>query len=409
MKLGTPGFVGGRLREAREARGLSQTALAEILGVTRAAVSQYEAGSATPRPEILERISQVLNFPPHFFSRPVPQRAAPAVFYRSMSSATKVARAKAERRFLWMADDFVPYLGQFVELPKVNFPDLPLPADLLVMSDNQIEDVAATVRRFWGLGEGPISNVVWLLENNGAIVTRGYLEVADLDSFCAWVASRPYVFLNADKQSAARSRFDAAHELAHLILHRGIEGRRLERRADHAILERQAHRFAAAFLLPARSFLDAVYMPTLDAFRALKPIWRVSIGMMIMRAEHLNLISQEQSRRLWVAYSRRGWKRGEPLDPELPAEEPRLQRSAFELLIGEGVQTPDDVLLNLGLPATDIEAVAGLQPGYVSEAPPEARLLEFPTQRSVKGQHPTPTAGELVPFAKSAKRGHRAT
>lgn len=404
MKLGTPGFVGGRLREAREARGLSQTALAEILGVTRAAVSQYESGSATPRFEILEQISRVLNFPPHFFSRPLPQRAEPTVFYRSMNSATKAARTKAERRFLWMADDFVPYLGQFVELPPVNFPDLPLPENPQAMSDEQIEDAAATVRRYWGLGEGPISNVVWLLENNGAIVTRGYLEAADLDSFCAWVENRPYVFLNADKQSAARSRFDVAHELAHLVLHRGVESRRLARTAEHAIYERQAHRFAGAFLLPAGSFLDAVYMPTLDAFRALKPIWRVSIAMMIMRAEHLNLIAPEQSRRLWIAYSRRGWKRGEPLDRDLPVEEPRLQRSAFELLIEEGVQTPDDILLNLGISSTDVEAIAGLQPGYVSEPAPAARLLQFPAPQSVQGDRPSSTVGELVPFAKSGKQ-----
>ena len=39
MKLGTPGFVGPRLREAREGRGLTAMSLAELLGITRSAIS----------------------------------------------------------------------------------------------------------------------------------------------------------------------------------------------------------------------------------------------------------------------------------------------------------------------------------------------------------------------------------
>ena len=58
MKSGTPGFVASRLREAREARALTGIALAEMVGVTRQAISNYEIGRGSPRPEVLKKISQ---------------------------------------------------------------------------------------------------------------------------------------------------------------------------------------------------------------------------------------------------------------------------------------------------------------------------------------------------------------
>jgi transcriptional regulator with XRE-family HTH domain len=126
---GTPRFVGARLREGREARGLSAIALAQLLGVTRAAVSQYEGGAATPRPAIMERICQLLSLPPQFFWRPLPTSSAATIFYRSLTSATKEARTRAERRFWWLPLGIVPYLSEFVDFPEVNFPTVDPPAD----------------------------------------------------------------------------------------------------------------------------------------------------------------------------------------------------------------------------------------------------------------------------------------
>lgn len=50
-----------RLREIREARGLSQSGLAKRVGITQQAVAQYEAGGRTPTGDILVRIAQALG------------------------------------------------------------------------------------------------------------------------------------------------------------------------------------------------------------------------------------------------------------------------------------------------------------------------------------------------------------
>src|SRR6185295_3695781 len=105
---------------------------------------------------------------------------------------------------------------------------------------------------------GAISNVTWLLENNGAIITRTCLEANTLDAFSEWQTPEgtPYFILGADKNVAVRSRFDIAHELGHIILHRNVEAVCIARQADHKLLEQQANRFAGAFLLPEHSFMS---------------------------------------------------------------------------------------------------------------------------------------------------------
>lgn len=50
-----------QIRQAREARGLSQEALAEQLNVSRQAVSKWEMGASNPTPENLEALSGILE------------------------------------------------------------------------------------------------------------------------------------------------------------------------------------------------------------------------------------------------------------------------------------------------------------------------------------------------------------
>jgi Zn-dependent peptidase ImmA (M78 family) len=93
------------------------------------------------------------------------------------------------------------------------------------------------------------------LEKNGAIVARYCLEAEKYDAFSVFNRSdqTPYIILSADLGLAARSRFDASHELAHIVLHRNVQRERTTRTFDHSLIEHQAHRFASAFLLRASS------------------------------------------------------------------------------------------------------------------------------------------------------------
>jgi Zn-dependent peptidase ImmA (M78 family) len=215
------------------------------------------------------------------------------------------------------------------------------------------------------------------LENSGVVTARINVAADSLDAFSQWSTAfhTPFVILGKDKASAVRSRFDAAHELAHLLLHPKVDHRRVKNTADWKILETQAHRFAAAFLLPAKSFSDELWAATLDGMMARKERWKVSIAMMIVRCEHIGIINQDQAKRLWINYNRRGWRGEEPLDAVLKSEEPRVLRRGFETLINEGVRTKEQIVDDLSLPAREIEQLSALPAGYLSGQNAEIKAL----------------------------------
>lgn len=366
MKRGTPGFRGERLKEARDVRGLSAPSLGELANVSPQAIYQYESDRSSPSPEVVHRIATATNLPEAFFLLPPRSRDHGAIFYRSMAAATKGARRRAERRFSWF-QDIVGYLSEYVAFPEPNLPSLDLPDDPLLISDNEIEEAADYVRKEWRMGDGPIANVVLLLENQGVLVARDRLGAETLDGLSAQSASLdwPFVFIGTDKGSPARWRFDAAHELGHILLHSHLDPATLNRPELFAKVEQQAHRFAAALLLPMASFGDELVAVNLDAFQALKPKWKVSIAMMLTRARHAGFVSDDAYRRLWIALSRKKWRTVEPFDDIMEIEEPRLARRAFELILENGAQTPADITTRLALPPADIETLCALPKGFL--------------------------------------------
>lgn len=372
MRAGTAGFIGQRLRDAREARGLTQISLSEMLGISNRAVSQYEKDLGSPHPDIMQKIPNILNIPLSYFLTPINanEDINNTVFYRSMASATVMARARGENKYKWLMM-IANYLKEYIEFPKLSFPNFHFPNDPLEITQDDIEESASRLRKFWGLGDGPISNVTYLLENNGAFVSRMSLGADTLDAFSNWndYDDRPYIILSPDKWSAARSRLDAAHELGHMILHRNVSKDILRNTPKFKVMETQAFKFAGAFLLPAMSFSEDFIIPTLDSLITLKNKLNVSIGAMLMRAKDLELIDSEQSSRLWRYYARRGYKTKEPLDDIIEPEKPELLKQAMMVLVENNIQSRAQILSQVSLNEMDIEEITSLPSGFFDCTP----------------------------------------
>lgn len=354
------GFVAGRLEQARRARGLSATDLADLVGVSLQSISKYENGHQVPRFDTADVIAGQLRMPRPFFFRPLADQGSDPVFWRARLSAPPVWRDRAGVRLDWFKE-IVDYISTFFDLTSVNLPELDTFDDRLVSSADA-EEAACAIRRHWGIADGPFPDAVEQLEVNGVLVARIHVHAEKLDAFSqhAGTRSHPLVVLSRDKASACRQRFDALHELAHLVVHRGLSGRRMNDRATYKIVEKQADLVAAALLLPAREFANDLVNTSLDGLLMLKERWGVSVGAMVMRCRALGIIDDEEVRRLFINYNRRGWRGNEPLDARLPVEEPQLLRRSFEMLIGEGVRTVEQVLEDLPFPPGDIEEIAGL-------------------------------------------------
>lgn len=352
----SPRLVPKRLREAREALGLSMEELGSRVGVTRQAISLYEAGEREPDPALLMRLVSELMQPIGFFTSERPNNfgARGTTFFRSFKSKTKRTNKRCEVLSDWFVQS-ASFFDGFVNFPRVSLPTIDPPERGTGYTDEEIEEAATGCRRFWELGDGPISNVVALLESRGIVIARSEFGVDTVSAFSFWEGARPFVFLGADKRSAARSRFDVVHELGHLVLHRGVTEEDLEAEIDR--FEHEADRFASAFLLPEATYSLEVFSTRLAAFVELKRRWRVSVAAQIYRCSDLGILSEYQTLNLRKQLSANKWRKREPLDDMIPFEKPRMMEKSLHLLIEKGVQSASDVMAGIRLSRSTIEAL----------------------------------------------------
>lgn len=375
MTRGVTSFVGQRLEEARLARGLTQTSLAQMVERNSSSVSSWENGRQLPDWETVDKISAVLGVRPSLFLQQLSE-VPRSHYYRSNASITVGLQKKARARLRW-AEVIAENLQEWIDFADVSIPDCDF-ASLADIDDQIIEGVAQDCRTFYELGRGPIENLIATIESAGCIVVKEELGGLKMDgvSVRSDIDQRPYILLADDKACAVRSRFDAAHEFGHLVLHRKIDPEDLTP-TEYNEMERQAHRFASAFLMPEESFLRDVRYFDLDSFASLKTKWRVSIAAMIMRCAQLDIISEEHKKRLYISIGQRGWRKAEPLDDKIAGEVPTALSESIQLVIDSGKYTREGFLDLVGLNASDVESLAALPRGYMRrEAAPVVRLRD---------------------------------
>lgn len=329
-------IFGQRIRQARQARGLGVGELAELMDVSRTTIRNWEVEEHGVSAELVPRLSQVLGQPETFFYRrpEVPDGESAMVHFRSRRLKEQDL-GRLESRFSWLVE-YVTLVDRHVKLPELR-----LPCMNGASTDDEIEAAALEVRRAWGLGPGPLLELTRTVELNGIIVQTFGFGVEKLDGFSYWHdgLKRPFIWLNLDKGKYGRSRFDLAHEIGHMVLHRGVPRPQMDEEAFQSF-ERQAHRFASALLLPKDSWLADVgplgRALTLSTFKALKPKWRTSIAAMIYRTRDLGVIEAEDATRLWKQYSSRKWRVTEPFDDAWPIERPTLLQKATRVMIPAG-------------------------------------------------------------------------
>ncbi|MGN7300331.1 helix-turn-helix domain-containing protein [Ferdinandcohnia sp. SAFN-114] len=358
-------FSPKRLKEARMSRGMTITELAEKVGVTKQAISQYELGQSSPKAETLMYLVNTLDFPKVYFYGQDEEEATGNTFFRASSRTSQKLKEMQRIRVKWVAK-IHSYLEQFIDFPKLNLPDTTR------FEDNEwdiltIEELAILTRNYWGLGDKPISNMVNLLEKNGIVVTA--LEINDnkIDAFCQTREKRTIIILGDDKKSAARRNFDCAHELGHLLMHHHIiDDQEQLSREEFKRMEAQADRFASAFLLPKEAFIKMVVSPKLEHFRDLKKYWKVSMAAMIRRCYDLGYISENQYTYLNKQMAFRKMKKKEPLDDVLKVPSPTLLSRAIELILEHGLKTEEQLIIDLQLSQKDIEMLSTLKPGRLN-------------------------------------------
>lgn len=293
-----------RLTLARKRRKLTARALAELVQVSPVTITRLEKGENSPEESTLASIVLALKFPLEFFSSgDIDELAVDAASFRSLSSMTAKERDAALAAGT-LAYIFHDWIAARFNLPSVDVPHL--------RGEASPEGAAQALREKWGMGLLPVPNMIKLLEAKGIRVFSLCEDTKSVDAFSCWRNSQPFVFLNTFK-SAERSRFDAAHELGHLVLHKHGAPQ------DSRQAENEADQFASAFLMPTEDVTSRIRrVTTISELITAKRRWGVSVGALTYRLNKLGIISEWQNRSFNIEISRRGYRTEEPngLAPE---------------------------------------------------------------------------------------------
>jgi len=333
-------FIPARLTEAREEKGMSKVELARRIGISRVSLTRLEGGISRPNPEIIAKIASVLNENISFFftERDRNYQFASPVSFRRWSTKEATARMVSKMKML-KANDSLRFVYDYIKPQVMKIPTNLVGDNPLELDEYDVESVALNVRSAWGIDNRPIRNLTTLVENNGVVCFEITLP-GWIDGVSYWVAFsdandlRPVMVLNSGA-NYFRNRFDVAHELGHLVLHHALSVDEMEKNND--VVEKQAHRFASAFLMPAETFSESVYYATVSFLPALKDKWGVSMAAIIRRMSDLKIITERQYTNMNIELSRKGWRKVEPGDRRIPREQPYFMNQASNYLVDNGL------------------------------------------------------------------------
>lgn len=345
-------FYPERLSEARKSKGLNMTDLANLVGVTRQAISAFERGVDSPTHETLLRLSSVLSIPREFFTLAPDEgsKVKGPIFFRSQITTKKKDREISSVKTNWLTSAY-NVLSQYLEFPEVKLPDFGI-GDFESLTPEDIEGIANQTRQYFGIGLGPISDLTKLLENHGIPIVS--IDVASRIGAFSYATDDDRAFMVVERNSSAvRERFSLAHELGHLVMHKTLNQNFLEDKPLFKRVEEQANNFAGAFLMPAETFSREFYSPSISSLISMKKRWKVSISAMTMRAHSLGLITDNQKVYVFRQLAKNG-KHREPLDDVIRKEESSFLRRAISLLEENRILSRPELKERLQIPTSDL-------------------------------------------------------
>lgn len=376
MQIGVSQFSSERLRQALDFRSITQKELSDAIGVGSPQVSKYLQGSS-PSPQAFAAICLALNFPKEFFldGEPDTEFRNPEL-WRSLKAATKRARKRGKVVLFWQKK-LHEFFSSYFNYPKFEAPPIEIPKLFTEINQEFIDDYCLKLRDYWNLERKPISNLTRVLERNGFCVVKVDLGSQALDAVSIVEEGIPFILLNKSVTSAARIRFNVAHELGHILLHRSVTKCDLEDEDRFEEIEEQAHYFAASFLMPEMALAKDFWAPTLKCLEGLKGKWNVSIQAIMRRCLDLHLITSSQFSYLNIGVSRQGWRKLEPYDEIVAPEFPRLFSQSIERLESDHRINPALVREYMKIPVSELAELCNTTPNKFYLGDQKAEILPF--------------------------------
>ena len=325
-------IYGERIKQARELNGLTQKELAITVGCKQSAIAHFETNRSLPSRDTIKVIGKATGFLEKYFEKePVANFSAGSLAYRSKRSTTKREAAQAYQ-YASIVYECTQKMSEAINIPDLRLPKIAEGPELS----------AKVTRAALGISpEIPIGNFTNIFEKNGGFVFVAPFILSKIDALSSWAKfdiERPMIVVSSCVPGD-RFRFSSTHELGHLVMHNPPRGKIVG-------LEKEANKFASEFLMPKEVIKRELVSPvTLTSLMKLKRRWGVSLQALIYRTYELGIITERHYHYLFEQLSRRGWRKTEPRELDIPIEYPK----AFNKMLSLTYSSINDYALDMGL------------------------------------------------------------
>lgn len=292
---------GGKIKELRLKKGYSIQVLADLVGVSKPAIQQYEEDTINPSNKVLKGIADALGVGVWYF-------------FASKSKDVKLIEFRDGHTLLdeeleknIIQEEVKEHAKKYIEImtlmgERLAF-DNPV-SDMEIRNFQDVEKAAKKLRKKWRLGDAPIDDVTGLLESKGFLIIT-IERPTNSQGVCGYIEDEvgniPVIIVNVfNDKEITRKRFTILHELAHLLL---IFFRDIEKEMQ----ERMCHYFASAVLLVDEVLISYIGKDrtsiSLNELVYVKESYGISIQAIIYRASNVHLITEPTKRRWLEIYN----------------------------------------------------------------------------------------------------------
>lgn len=302
------------LRYYRLKKNMSKKELAAVVQVSPMAISYYESGERRPGMEIIKALAKALDVKVSDFLN---NRNSNLTFvHGEFRKGSKLPVMQQE----YIRESVEEYLNRFYSVVDILggevMPDAP--ECHKVMLSNDAEADAKAMRKYLRIAEeGPIGNLIELLENKGILVYFSDIQSDAFSGMNGTVNDRPYIIVNKN-MSPERIRSTISHEMAHFIF-------MWPESMNEKEIETRATAISGAFLLSEndakrelgirRSAISKDMVLTCKEYG-------ISMYLLVKRANLCGIITDSVAKDFYIKAGAHGWKKNEPV--RIHSEEPML-------------------------------------------------------------------------------------
>lgn len=342
-------YNGEKIEELRLLFEMSRGELAQKLEVSEQAIWQFENGEVYPKMSLKLKLAQIFQVDIDYFEDSIIESnfgVSDIAFRNSDTISRKIINY--QEVYLNTINKYINYLEQFIKVPQQNFYSLTRKIAEMLENNISIEKIADFSREMLDISDDN-SDLLYKLEKSGIYIFEKNLNGTE-DAYSIWSQQGiPFIILGVNK-TGVRRNFDLAHELGHLLLHRGVDFESLDK-FDLQKKESEANKFASDLLLPEKRFKQAISdlhienkLSNPDSYISLKKKFNISIQAMEYRAFQLGMLTKGQHEYFYRLIYKKKYKLLEPLDKDIAVKRPTKVRSIFNVVFDNDLITIEQFL-----------------------------------------------------------------